>query len=124
MIDLTAITVKAADEWHKEGLHQAKLAAKASENKNFTEAENHRKSQSLAFESEYRLLKFAAHVINMDKNDIKAISKAFTDAEIPDTLRDWLKFSVDVQPGCAAGQEWLRILQAKTEVLIKSYEEN
>ena len=33
-------------------------------------------------------------------------------------LRDWLDFSSDVQPGCAAGAEWLESLRARTSAAL------
>ena len=32
-------------------------------------------------------------------------------AEIRELLADWLKFASDVQPGCAAGADWLNSLR-------------
>lgn len=35
-----------------------------------------------------------------------------------EALEDWLEFSDDVVPSCAAGDDWLRGLQARTRALL------
>lgn len=40
-----------------------------------------------------------------------------------DLLRDWLKFTSDVTPSCAAGDEWLRGLQERTEAALRTPDE-
>lgn len=38
--------------------------------------------------------------------------------EMREVMKDWLKFSDDVVPSCAAGDDWLGDLQVRTRALL------
>jgi len=45
------------------------------------------------------------------------------EGSITSLLKDWLEFSKDVQPGCAAGMDWLDNLRSRTETILSTSQE-
>ncbi len=43
-------------------------------------------------------------------------------AELEALLGDWLLFADDIQPGCAAGKDWLDSLRARTQIALAAVE--
>lgn len=49
-----------------------------------------------------------------DDAEAKLASLRAEKAELVAICRDWLDFAKDVQPGCAAGEDWLNWLRSRT----------